>query len=78
MKFSDLWTEKDGESLDLKRVFMIPAAMLTPIGLAIVDVVQHHNVFAVKDFCEGMAAIILALAALLTGHSWSKGENDPS
>ena len=74
MKLSDLWTEKDGLTLDIKRVLVIPTSLLSPVGLQITAVL-HGQPFAVKDFCEGMAAIIAALAAMLGLHALAKGEN---
>lgn len=74
MKFSDLWTEKDGLTLDIKRVLLIPVSLVSPIVLQVVDVIHNHP-FVVKDFCEGIALVLTAAAALLAGHAFANGEN---
>lgn len=74
MKFSDLWTEKDGLTLDLKRVLVIPASIVSPVVLQ-VTAVLHGQPFVAKDFCEGMAMVIAAIGTLLGLHALAKGEN---
>lgn len=74
MKFSDLWTEKDGLTLDLKRVLVIPASVVSPVALQ-VTAVLHGQAFVAKDFCEGLAMVIGAIGVLLAAHSMAKGEN---
>jgi hypothetical protein len=74
MRFSDLWTEKDGVTLDIKRVLVIPASVAAPVGLQVADVL-HGRPFAAKDFCEGMGVVIAAIGALLAAHALAKGEN---
>lgn len=74
MKFRDLWTEKDGLTLDIKRVLVIPVSLLTPVG-AQVFAVFKGQAFSVKDMCEGIAVVVAAIAALLAGHAIANGEN---
>lgn len=78
MKFTDLLTERDGVSLDIKRVFMIPVGILAPVGLQIVALFKGQD-FLIKDFCEGFAVVIGALAMLMAGHMMVGGEgpSDP-
>lgn len=74
MKLSDLFTEKDGLTLDLKRVLVIPASVISPVALQIAAVL-HGQTFVVKDFCEGIAVVVAAVGAMLGMHSASKGES---
>lgn len=74
MKFSDLWTEKDGLTLDIKRVLVIPACLVSPIALQMTAVL-HGQPFDPRGFCEGLAAVLAAIAALLGLHALAKGEN---
>lgn len=74
MKLTDLFTEKDGLTLDLKRVLVIPASILSPIAMQVMDVL-HGHAFDPRSFCEGLAAVIAAIAALLGLHAFAKGEN---
>jgi hypothetical protein len=74
MKFRELWTEKDNVTLDIKRVLVIPASITSPVALQVMAVL-HGQAFAVKDFCEGLAVVVAAIAAMLGAHSLAKGEN---
>jgi hypothetical protein len=74
LKFADLWTEKDGESLDIKRVLIIPAGVLSPPALQVFALIKGQA-FSIVDYCTGYAAVIGAIAALLSLHALSKGEN---
>lgn len=74
MRFSDLWTEKDGDALDIKRVLMIPIGVLAPPALQVAAMFRGGK-FEALDFCTGYAAIISALAVLLAAHAMAHGEN---
>lgn len=74
MRFSNIFTEADNTTLDIKRVLMIPAGIAAPVALQAVAMWKGQT-FSVVDFCTGYAAILTALAALLALHAWAGGEN---
>ena len=76
MQFRDLWTEKDGVSLDWKRVFAAPMGLLSPLGLQIMAILKGQT-FDASAFCTGYGVVIAALAGLFAAHSAAKGENEP-
>lgn len=75
MNWRDLFTEKDGLSLDFKRVLAVPVALISPLVLQVMAILKGQT-FDPRAYMEGIGIVLGGLGLLFGAHSATKGENE--